>query len=460
MIGDVDDPAAARRLLRDLDVLFDPFDLAEDRIERVFQRAIDRIPLRRPQLVEVGVDPLPRLELGLPVAAAQVPGDFFPCEYRLRDVVEHHARTISEATLGHKAVQARGLHACVSSLAECLLVTLHFAADRLGELRRRGGAAEIAGPHVARPRARASAPRGCGRGRSSSPMWSQHHHADSSSAVGLARFLPAMSGALPCTASKTADLVPCSPPARRRGRRPGPRTDRTRCRRTGSPAAARRTAPGSSRAACSRRRRSARRTVMSVYSRETFARALEEQPVAELHDVRLVDGGDPLAAVRARVLEGELRDARGGLLGDDLQALDDARHDLVLEAGVQVLGVLADDDHVDVVEPALDARQVAHRAQVRVEVERLAQPTLTLVNPLPIGVVTGPLRATLFRRIESSSVGGSDWSYRLNAVTPASCRSHSMSTPAAFKMRTTAAVTSGPMPSPGISVIVWSFEWF
>ena len=54
------------------------------------------------------------------------------------------------------------------------------------------------------------------------------------------------------------------------------------------------------------------------------------------------------APARARVLERESRDPRRRLLGDDLQALDDARHDLVLEARVEILGVLADDDQIDV----------------------------------------------------------------------------------------------------------------
>ena len=40
------------------------------------------------------------------------------------------------------------------------------------------------------------------------------------------------------------------------------------------------------------------------------ARALEEQPVAELHDVGFVDRGDLLAAVPPRVLERKFRDAR------------------------------------------------------------------------------------------------------------------------------------------------------
>ena len=39
-------------------------------------------------------------------------------------------------------------------------------------------------------------------------MWRSISTADSSSAVGLARFLPAMSGALPCTASNTPISVP------------------------------------------------------------------------------------------------------------------------------------------------------------------------------------------------------------------------------------------------------------
>ena len=67
------------------------------------------------------------------------------------------------------------------------------------------------------------------------------------------------------------------------------------------------------------------------------------------------------------------RDLRRRLLGDDLQALDDAGHDDVLEAGVEVLGVLADDDEVDACEARRHRRQVPDRPQVGVEIERLAQ---------------------------------------------------------------------------------------
>src|SRR5258708_81836 len=84
----------------------------------------------------------------------------------------------------------------------------------------------------------------------------------------------------------------------------------------------------------------------------------------------------------------------------------------------------------------------------------LRNPTFTLVNPSPIGVVTGPFKATLLRATDSRSCGGSDWPKRLNAMTPASWGSQSISTPATVRMRTTAAVTSGPIPSPGIRVMV------
>jgi hypothetical protein len=45
-------------------------------------------------------------------------------------------------------------------------------------------------------------------------------------------------------------------------------------------------------------------------------------------------------------------------------------------------------------------------------------PTLTLANPVPIGVVTGPFSATLVRRIESMSSTGA-CPVRSNETTPA-----------------------------------------
>ena len=80
-----------------------------------------------------------------------------------------------------------------------------------------------------------------------------------------------------------------------------------------------------------------------------------------------------LAPVLARVLEGELRDARGGLLGDHLQALDHAGHDLVLQAEVQALGIFAHDDQVDVGIVRGNVRKIPDGAEVGEEFESLAQ---------------------------------------------------------------------------------------
>ena len=80
-----------------------------------------------------------------------------------------------------------------------------------------------------------------------------------------------------------------------------------------------------------------------------------------------------LALVLARVFEGKARDAGGRLLGDDLQALDHARHDFMLDAGIQALGIFADDDQVDAGIARRNVGQIANGAEVGVELELLAQ---------------------------------------------------------------------------------------
>lgn len=91
------------------------------------------------------------------------------------------------------------------------------------------------------------------------------------------------------------------------------------------------------------------------------------------HDGRLVDGGDVRAAVGLGVLEGVAGDAGRGVVGDELDRLDDAVDDLVLDARVLALGVFADDDRVDIVVRRLVALDRAAGADVGVEVERAAE---------------------------------------------------------------------------------------
>ena len=113
-----------------------------------------------------------------------------------------------------------------------------------------------------------------------------------------------------------------------------------------------------------------------------LAAALEEQAVAELHDVGLVDRRHPLAAEASRACSNANCAIRVDAFSVMIFRLSTMPgHDLVLEPGVEVLGVLADDDQVDVLEAARDAGEVLDRPQVRVEVERLAQPDVHAREP-------------------------------------------------------------------------------
>ena len=61
----------------------------------MLQRAVELVPLRRAQLVEIAVDALARLRAALAVAAAQVLEHLLAREDGLGDVIEH-----SESRLG------------------------------------------------------------------------------------------------------------------------------------------------------------------------------------------------------------------------------------------------------------------------------------------------------------------------------------------------------------------------
>src|SRR5205085_4605564 len=71
-----------------------------------------------------------------------------------------------------------------------------------------------------------------------------------------------------------------------------------------------------------------------------------------------------------------------------------------------------------------------------------------------MGVMTGPLSATLVRLIESKRSCGNGSPKRESASAPTTNDSHSKCTPAARITEIAAPVTSGPMPSPGTSVIL------
>ncbi len=116
--------------------------------------------------------------------------------------------------------------------------------------------------------------------------------------------------------------------------------------------------------------------------------ALEKEAVGELHDVRLVHGRHLAAAGARRVLEREARDPAAGALGRHLDALDDAGNDLVLEARVLALGVLADDDQVEAGIARRMAGKVADRPDVGEEIELLPEGDVGVLEAVG-GVETG-----------------------------------------------------------------------
>lgn len=93
-------------------------------------------------------------------------------------------------------------------------------------------------------------------------------------------------------------------------------------------------------------------------------------------DLLLVDG--------LRVLEGETEDTLGSFAGDELDALHDTVDNNVLNTGVFTLGVLTNENSVDVVVGGLVASDGAARTQVGEQVESTAesqvQGDVTLAN--------------------------------------------------------------------------------
>jgi hypothetical protein len=104
-----------------------------------------------------------------------------------------------------------------------------------------------------------------------------------------------------------------------------------------------------------------------------LAGSAEEETVGHLHDGGLVDSADLLPANVAGVLEGVSQNALRGLAGDELDALYDAIDDNVLNARVLSLGVLTDQDGVDVVVGSLVAGDGSAGTDVGEEVEGAAE---------------------------------------------------------------------------------------
>jgi hypothetical protein len=99
----------------------------------------------------------------------------------------------------------------------------------------------------------------------------------------------------------------------------------------------------------------------------------EEKTVGHLHDGGLVHSADLLPANVASVLESVSQNTLGGLAGDELDALHNAVNNNVLDAGVLSLGVLTDQDGVDIVVGCLVASDRSAWSDVGEEVEGTAE---------------------------------------------------------------------------------------
>ncbi len=82
---------------------------------------------------------------------------------------------------------------------------------------------------------------------------------------------------------------------------------------------------------------------------------------------------DDFASSLLRPAKGEAEKPFGCCFGHDFQTLHHPRHDLMLDGGVQILGDLADDQHVDHVEARFQAAQIFQRTHACVQLQRSPQ---------------------------------------------------------------------------------------
>ena len=126
----------------------------------------------------------------------------------------------------------------------------------------------------------------------------------------------------------------------------------------------------------------------------------------------------------------------------------------MFQTRVQTLRVLTHNDEIEFRITTRHIRQRPHRPQVRVKSSALRNPTLTEVKPLPTGVGDRPLECDFVANNRIEQV----LRQRLAKFFEVRLRAGVMGFPlnlnaGSFNDSTTLEATSGPMPSPGISVI-------
>lgn len=121
-----------------------------------------------------------------------------------------------------------------------------------------------------------------------------------------------------------------------------------------------------------------------------------EQTVTLLHDVGLVDGGDLGEAVGLGEVESEASETLDDGLTGDLERLNHTRDGVGLQTGVLTLGVLTNDDEVDIVVTGVNTRQALEQRNTGEDVQVLTQLDVEgRVTGADDGGVENPLQTNL-----------------------------------------------------------------
>eukprot|EP01137_Pigoraptor_chileana_P032186 Opistho-2@21176 len=109
-----------------------------------------------------------------------------------------------------------------------------------------------------------------------------------------------------------------------------------------------------------------------IKCRHLLAR-VKEETVSKLHDVCLVDRSDLLPVIASGVIKRILCNANRVFAGDDLERLNDAGNRLMLETAVLSLGVLTNNNEIDVVVASGISRNAPALDDISKEIKFLAK---------------------------------------------------------------------------------------
>src|SRR4051812_26659577 len=100
---------------------------------------------------------------------------------------------------------------------------------------------------------------------------------------------------------------------------------------------------------------------------------IPEKTIGLFHYVCLVDHGNVLTAHLLRLLEGKATDALGSAASNELDRFASIVAEPVLDAGVEVLGVLAEGDNIHVLERKVYSWKALAWPDIRVQVQFRSQ---------------------------------------------------------------------------------------